>query len=140
MQFVIWRSKVIFFKSYLKTYDSKALNFMVKPHLDGQMVRNVGSLNINDRLLHYVFVHMLSPRDTNFAKLTHEDIFFLWCLKNNIVINWSHSIIQHMVKWRKINMSLSYIMFITRILILFEVDFSYESLIKLRRNHYFATK
>ncbi|WVZ20478.1 hypothetical protein V8G54_007800 [Vigna mungo] len=41
--------------------ECEPLNSLVKPHLDGWMVRNVGSLNINDRLLHYVFVHILSP-------------------------------------------------------------------------------
>lgn len=124
----------------LKYCEFEVLNFMVKPHLHGWMVRNAGSLNINERLLCYVLVHMLSSQGTNFAQLTHEDIFFLWWLKNNIVTNWPHHIMQHMVKCKNNNTSLPYIMLITRILVLFEVDLSYKCLIGLGRNHYFVIK
>nr|KYP73466.1 hypothetical protein KK1_006091 [Cajanus cajan] len=60
---------------------------MIRPELQGRNVRNVGSLNINDRLLHYVYVHILAPRSNNFSQLWQEDIFVLWALKNNILIN-----------------------------------------------------
>jgi len=33
---------------------------MIRPDMHGQNVRNVGSLNMNDILLHYTFVHILS--------------------------------------------------------------------------------
>ncbi|WVZ06608.1 hypothetical protein V8G54_019954 [Vigna mungo] len=55
-----------------------ALATMVRPEMQGQRVRTVGSLNINDRLLHYVIVHMLCPRPANFARVLHEDIFMIW--------------------------------------------------------------
>jgi len=34
---------------------------MVKPQTQGQNVRNEGSLTINDKFLHYIYVHILSP-------------------------------------------------------------------------------
>jgi len=71
-----------------------ALSSMLTPKMQGQRVRSIGSMNVNDRLLHYVLVHILTPRLTNFAKLLHEDIFMLWLLKNNISINWSYHIIR----------------------------------------------
>nr|KYP65968.1 hypothetical protein KK1_012246 [Cajanus cajan] len=38
-----------------------ALTSMIRLELQGRNVINVGSLNINDRLLHYVYVHILGP-------------------------------------------------------------------------------
>ncbi|WVZ24725.1 hypothetical protein V8G54_003269 [Vigna mungo] len=80
-------------------YDREmALATMVRPEMQGRRVRTIGSLNINDRLLHYVIVHMLTPRPANFARELQEDIFMIWVLKNNIPINWPHHIMQHMLK------------------------------------------
>ena len=75
-----------------------ALSSMLTPEMQGQRVRSVDFMNVNDRLLHYILVHILTPRLTNFAKLLHEDIFMLWLLKDNISINWPHHIMQHMLK------------------------------------------
>ena len=73
---------------------------------------------MNNPLLHYVWVHILCSRESNFLQLLNEDIFMLWCIKNNILINWPHYIIfiQHMMKCRNNNMSLLYEILITRIL------------------------
>ncbi|WVY91975.1 hypothetical protein V8G54_037489 [Vigna mungo] len=80
-------------------YDREmALATMVRQEMQGQHVQTVDCLDINDKLLHYVIVHMLTPRPGNFVKLLHEDIFMLWVLKTNIDINWSHHIMQHMIK------------------------------------------
>jgi len=60
---------------------------MTREDLHGQNVRNVGSLTMNNKLLHYAWVHMLLLRDNNFSQLVNEDIFMLWCMKSNILIN-----------------------------------------------------
>ncbi|WVZ07554.1 hypothetical protein V8G54_020900 [Vigna mungo] len=67
-------------------YDREmAVATMVRPEMQGQRVKTVGCLNINDRLLHYVIVHMLTPRPANFAKVLQEDIFMIWLIKNNVL-------------------------------------------------------
>ncbi|KAL2324137.1 hypothetical protein Fmac_023195 [Flemingia macrophylla] len=71
---------------------------------------------VNDRLLHYIYVHMLAPRSSNFAQLLQEDIFMLWALKNNIFINWPHHIMEHMLKCINNNMSLPYALLVTHIM------------------------
>jgi len=63
------------------------LLIMTKEEVHGQNVRNVGSLTMNDKLLHYTWVHMFCPRDSNFSQLIHENVFMLWCLKSNVIIN-----------------------------------------------------
>ncbi|KAG2371032.1 uncharacterized protein HKW66_Vig0212060 [Vigna angularis] len=94
-----------------------ALATMIIPDLQGgQGVLTVGCLNINDRLLHYIIVHMLTPRPGNFARLLHEYIFMIWVLKNNIAINWPHHIIQHMLKCKASDTPLPYGVLITQIM------------------------
>jgi len=64
-----------------------ALASMLRSEKHGERVRTISFINVNDRLLHYVVVHILTPRMTNFAKLLQEDILMTWLLKNNISIN-----------------------------------------------------
>ena len=60
-----------------------ALSSMIHEDVEGQNVRNVGSLKMNDRLFHYTWVHILCPRGSYFAQLLNKDIFMLWLIKNN---------------------------------------------------------
>nr|KYP63004.1 hypothetical protein KK1_017565 [Cajanus cajan] len=114
-----------------------ALTSMIRPELQGRNVRNVGSLNINDRLLHYVYVHILAPRSSNFSQLLQEDIFLLWALKNNILINWPHYIMQHMVKCKDNGMPLPYPILISHILAAYGVDLSIDVAVELGWAHFF---
>jgi len=50
---------------------------MIHENVQGQNVINAGSLNMNDRLLHYTWVHMLCPRGSKFTQLLNEDDFML---------------------------------------------------------------
>ena len=59
---------------------------MVRPDLQGRNCKNTGSLTIEDRLLHYAFVHILMPRGSNYALVLTEDIFFLWAINQRIRI------------------------------------------------------
>jgi len=53
-------------------YDhDKALTSMIRLQMHDQNIRNGRSLNINDRLFHYIFVHILSLGANNFAQLLH---------------------------------------------------------------------
>jgi len=54
-----------------------ALSSMLREDVQGQNVRNVGSLKMNDHLLHYTWVHILCPRGSNFTQVLNEDIFML---------------------------------------------------------------
>ena len=64
----------------------------------------------------------------------------LWCIKNNIMINWPHYIMQHIIKYWDNNMPLSYGILITRILQVYGFDLSNEQAIMIGWNHYFGKK
>ncbi|BAT99379.1 hypothetical protein VIGAN_10080400 [Vigna angularis var. angularis] len=116
-----------------------ALATMVIPDLEGgQGVLTVGCLNINDRLLHYIIVHMLTPRPGNYARLLHEDIFMIWVLKNNIPINWPHHIMQHMLKCKVSDTALPYGVLITHIMQYCGVDVSADPSTQIGSRHHFS--
>jgi len=98
------------------TTGKSTLNSMFRPKFQGQNLQNLDSLNMDDKLLHYAYVHIPISQSTNFSKLLHEDIFMLWTIKNNIFINWLRQIIQHMLKCRDNNMELSYALLVAQIL------------------------
>ncbi|KAL2340175.1 hypothetical protein Fmac_008115 [Flemingia macrophylla] len=117
-----------------------ALVSMIRPEMQGRNVKNAGSLNINDRLLHYVYVHILAPRSSNFAQLLQEDIFMLWVIKNNMFINWPHFIMEHMIKCKDNDMHLPYAILITKIMSHYGVDLSTDAAIDLGWHHCFYKK
>ncbi|KOM42055.1 hypothetical protein LR48_Vigan04g225300 [Vigna angularis] len=112
---------------------------MVIPDLEGgQGVLTVGCLNINDRLLHYIIVHMLTPRPGNFARLLHEDIFMIWVLKNNIPNNWPYHRMQHMLKCKVSDTALPYGVLITHIMQYCGVDVSTDPSTQIGSRHHFS--
>ncbi|BAU02153.1 hypothetical protein VIGAN_11159500 [Vigna angularis var. angularis] len=116
-----------------------ALATMVIPDLEySHGVLTVGCLNMNDRLLHYVIVHMLTPRRGNFARLLQEDIFMIWVLNNNISINWPHHIMQHMLKCKASDTPLPYGVLITRILQYCGVNVDADACTQVGSRHHFS--
>jgi len=101
---------------YLSYERQMALDIMVRPDLEGEIVKIVRSLNINYRLLHFMVVHWLTLRPANFAKVLKEDIFMIWALKNKIYVNWPHHIMQTMLKSKGDDAPLPYGILITRIM------------------------
>ncbi|WVZ15112.1 hypothetical protein V8G54_012678 [Vigna mungo] len=120
-------------------YDREmAVATMVRPEMQGQRVKTVGCLNINDRLLHYVIVHMLTPRPANFAKVLQEDIFMIWLIKNNVALNWPHHIMQHMLKCKASDTPLPYGVLITQIMQYCGVHVDGDATSHIRPRHHFS--
>ncbi|KAJ1393662.1 Myb/SANT-like domain [Sesbania bispinosa] len=107
-----------------ENYDrTEAVKGMIKQGLQPPNKVNAGSLNVEDRLLHYTLARILIPRGSNYAQLTEEDIFVLWAMKERILINRPLYIGQHMpkVKARKMT-DLPYAMLITKMFDHYGVD------------------
>ncbi|KAJ1401351.1 Myb/SANT-like domain [Sesbania bispinosa] len=107
-----------------ENYDrTEAVKGVIKQGLQPPNKVNAGSLNVEDRLLHYTFARILIPCGSNYAELTEEDIFVLSAMKKRILINWPLYIGQHMhkVKARKMT-DLPYAMLITKMFDHYGVD------------------
>ena len=83
---------------------------------------------------------MLGLRGSNFSQLVHEDVFILWCLKSNVMINWPHHIMQHMIKYCDNDMPLPYGCLITHLMLLYDMNLMRESSITLGWNNLFGKK
>ncbi|KAJ1413046.1 hypothetical protein SESBI_19977 [Sesbania bispinosa] len=122
-----------------ENYDrTEALKGMIKQGLQPPNKVNAGSLNVEDRLLHYTLARIMIPRGSNYAQLTEEDIFVLWAMKERILINWPLYICQHMqkVKARKMT-DLPYAMLITKMFDHYGVDNGKEGEVSICWSHSF---
>ncbi|KAJ1408099.1 hypothetical protein SESBI_23833 [Sesbania bispinosa] len=83
----------------------------------------VEKLTVEDQMLHYIFTKILIPKGSNYEHMTEEDIFFIWAMKQGILINWPYLISKHMlmVKLRPL-IDLPYAILITKFLLHFRVD------------------
>jgi len=61
---------------------------------------------------------------TNISQILQDDIFMMWALKSDILINWPHVIMQNMLKCKGIETGLPYGILITTIVIYVGVDLS----------------
>ena len=117
-----------------------ALASMVRPGARFKAVKTVGVLQINDRLLQYVIVYFLTPRMTNISHVLQDDIFMIWALKNDILINWPHVIMQNMLKCKSTETSLPYGILITTIMQYVGVDLSVDTTTTVSLRHQFSVQ
>ncbi|KAF1885967.1 hypothetical protein Lal_00049397 [Lupinus albus] len=101
-------------------------SFLRGPHLyiQGQLTK-VGSLSVENRLLHYIIAYILVQRNTNHAQPTVNDLRFMYAIKNNVMINWPEEILKIM---NSVSLSqsklLPYSIFISRIVDYLNIDVS----------------
>ena len=69
-----------------------------------------------------------------------EIFFMLWTIKNNILINWSLYIMEHMLKCKDNNMNLPYVILISRNFHVFNINLSRETCVHLDLTNYFGKK
>ncbi|KAF1896173.1 hypothetical protein Lal_00027246 [Lupinus albus] len=101
-------------------------SFLRGPHLyiQGQLTK-VGSLSVENRLLHYIIAYILVQRNTNHAQPIVNDLRFMYVVKNNVMINWPEEILKIM---NSVSLSqsklLPYSIFISRIVDYLHIDVS----------------
>ncbi|KAF1885900.1 hypothetical protein Lal_00043297 [Lupinus albus] len=96
-------------------------SFLRGPHLyiQGQLTK-VGSLSVENKLLHYIIAYILVQRNTNHAQPTVNDLRFMYAVKNNVMINWPEEILKIMNSSKL----LPYSIFISRIVDYLRIDVS----------------
>ncbi|KAF1884368.1 hypothetical protein Lal_00033544 [Lupinus albus] len=95
----------------------------------------VGSLTVENRLLHYVIAYMLVQRNTNHAQPTTNDLKMIFAIKKGILVNWPAEILKVMSGIATSSSRLlAYGIFISRIIDHMEIDTS-DVEIKLTNTH-----
>ncbi|MED6128620.1 hypothetical protein PIB30_099669, partial [Stylosanthes scabra] len=80
------------------------------------------------RVLHYLLNYVLIPRSSGHSHVKDEDVITMWAMVNDIKINWTYFIVQHMLRFKK-GLSTSgfgYVCLWTRIFRYLNIDVSGE--------------
>ncbi|MED6164199.1 hypothetical protein PIB30_087410 [Stylosanthes scabra] len=81
------------------------------------------------RVLHYLLNYVLMPRASGHGHVKDEDIITMWAMVNDIKINWTYFIVQHMIRYTKglSSSGFGYVCLWTRIFRYLGIDVSAES-------------
>ena len=83
----------------------------------------VGGMKAEDRVLVYMITHILTPRATNHAQVTDDDLQLLHCIKSGMKVNWVSIIGEVMKKAkRSVTYKFPYAVLISKFMEHFEVN------------------
>jgi len=88
---------------------------------------HAGNLTIIPRLLAYIIAWQLTPRGSNHATLHEEDLILLYCIMNQLKVNWVSTMVEHMLKSTRLpDYHFPYVIFVSKLIDYFEVDTTNE--------------
>ncbi|MED6225930.1 hypothetical protein PIB30_098314, partial [Stylosanthes scabra] len=84
--------------------------------------------NTEMRVLHYILNYVLMPRAYGHGHVTDDDLVIMYAMVNEVTINWTYFIVQHMLRFKKGQSSTSfgYVCLWSRIFNHFRIDLSEE--------------
>ena len=107
----------------MQTYRGMLLDLarILKNHL------GVGGLTIEDKMLVYLISYILTPRSSNHAQVTDDDLQIVYGLKSDIKMNWVLLIEDIMLKFfHLVDYEFPYVVLASRFIDYFKVDVSNE--------------
>ena len=88
---------------------------------------HAGSLTLIPRLLAHIIAWQLTPRGSNHAVLHEEDLILLYCIMNQLKVNWVSTMVEHMLKSARLpDYRLPYAIFVSKLIDHFKVDTTNE--------------
>jgi len=88
---------------------------------------HVGNLTLIPRLLAYIIAWQLTPRGSNHATLHEEELILLYCIMNQLKVNWVSTMVEHMFKSTRLpDYRFPYAIFVSKLIDYFEVDTTNE--------------
>ena len=88
---------------------------------------HAGNLTLIPRLLAYIIAWQLTPRGSNHATLHEEDLILLYCIMNQLKVNWVSTMVEHMLKSTRLpDYRFPYAIFVSKLIDYFEVDTTNE--------------
>jgi len=88
---------------------------------------HAGSLTLIPRLLAHIIACQLTPRGSNHVVLHEEDLILLYCIMNQLKLNWVSTMVEHMLKSTRLpDYRFPYAIFVSKLIDYFEVDTTNE--------------
>ena len=98
----------------------------------GQCLRNPGveikhfhvsGLKVDERLLAMIITKIIVPRGSNHSTLNERDLILMYCIQNNVQVDWIFVLRDHMLKAKRLtNFGLSYVVLVSKFIEYFGVD------------------
>jgi len=89
---------------------------------------HAGSLTLIPRLLAHIIAWQLTPRGSNHVVLHQEDLILLYCIMNQLKVNWVSTMVEHMLKSTRLpDYRFPFAIFVSKLIDYFEVDTTNES-------------
>jgi len=86
-----------------------------------------GNLTLIPRLLAHIIAWQLTPRGSNHVVLHEEDLILLYCIINQLKVNWVSTMVEHMLKSTRLpGYRFPYAIFVSKLIHYFEVDTTNE--------------
>ena len=88
---------------------------------------HAGNLTLILRLLAYIIAWQLTPRGSNHATFHEEDLILLYCMMNQLKVNWVSTMVEHMLKSTRLpDYRFPHATFVSKLIDYFEVDTANE--------------
>jgi len=88
---------------------------------------HAGNLTLIPRLLANMIAWQLTPRGSNHVVLHEEDLILLYCIMNQLKVNWVSTMVEHMLKSTRLPYyRFPYAIFVSKLIDYFEVDTANE--------------
>jgi len=98
----------------------------------GQCLRNlaaeikhfhVGGLKVDQRLLDMIVIKILVPRGSNHSTLNEGDLILMYCIQNNIQVDWIYVFRDNMLKAKRLtDFRLPYVVLVSKFIEYFGID------------------
>jgi len=91
----------------------------------GEQTRNfhMGRLCVEEMLLAMVVTKIIMPRGSNHATLNEGDLVVMYCIQNDVMVDWTYTIRDHMMKAMRLkDFKLPYVVLISKFIEHFGVD------------------
>jgi len=91
----------------------------------GEQTHNshVGRFRVEERLLAMMVTKIIMPRGSNQSNLNERYLVVMYCVQNDVVIDWTYTIRDHMMKAKRLtNFKLPYVVLISNFIEYFEAD------------------
>jgi len=63
---------------------------------------HVGGLKVDQRLLDMIVIKIIVPRGRTHSTLNEGDLILMYCIQNNIQVDWIYVIHDHMLKAKRL--------------------------------------
>jgi len=97
---------------------------------------HVGGLAINPRIIAFIIVWIITPKEHNCVVLHEKDLILMYCILNQMEVNWAYMLGEHMMKSKRlVDYRISYVVLVSKFIEYFRVPLDGEPSEPVKQHH-----